>query len=133
MKTLQECFTISATHLLTQMRRSQIDSGMCAYRSEEGLMCGIGPLLTDAGYAEELEGLAVGTDELRHALQLCDVPVFEQDTLNVLTGLQSIHDFSDPSEWLVELKILADTAGLEMPEGYRHVRDESLPTTGAEL
>lgn len=100
--TEQEVFDFVAHHLLTQDNRSTNETG-CAYRSESGLMCAAGCLMTDAE-AEQADGLSNGTDwESVVNAHLAPSYHFE-----LICRLQSIHDGQQPKEWKLYLSELAD-------------------------
>lgn len=116
--TLQEIFTISATHLLKQRERSEHDTGMCAYRGQNGLMCAVGVLIPDSCYSPHLEGLPATDPEVMGAL--VSAGVIDSTTpcaqLSLLSELQVIHDNFGPETWESHLQDLANAYGLTMPE-----------------
>jgi hypothetical protein len=103
----QEVFDQVATHLLTQDRQSK-NGALCAYRSNDGLMCAAGCLIGDSEYATELDnsgngntwGLLVGRGWVpsEHAA--------------LIRQLQSVHDCYIPVAWKAELLLVADAHNL---------------------
>jgi hypothetical protein len=130
--TAQEIFDICSKHLLTQMRRSigeitivndrgeEMRWDSCRYRSQNGDKCAIGPLIPDADYNPQLEGLACNEiipsnrdkakkdfDDLLTKLGLIE-------HLELLNALQQVHDRSQPHTWRMELMDVAEDHGLVM-------------------
>ena len=107
--TNQEAFTTVKDHLLAQGKRSMApyssyDSGgawRCAYRGADGLKCALGILIPDDEYTPELEG--------NEFMELCPVPPslrgIDED---LLSALQCVHDYAQPSDWHSELKTIAE-------------------------
>jgi len=71
------------------------DTNGCMYRGPNGTKCAIGHVITDEFYSEKLEGLSLSDSTLREALDnslACRMP---RGWLNLLSGLQSVHDNPD--------------------------------------
>ncbi len=97
--TNQEAFDKMVAHLRKQGQKAKED-GSCRYRTEEGLMCAVGCLLTDAEYKRSMEGK--GVEHMQHlygVLQDLDPPF--------LAEMQDTHDAYDPTNWEARF---ADTA-----------------------
>jgi len=86
------------------------DSGLCRYRSKDGLKCAVGGLLTDEEYFPEMEGHIVWYIEYILPLRLVA-------HLELIRSCQNIHDDFAVDEWPSELRKLAKRKGLEVPEG----------------
>ena len=116
--TLQEIFSKVATHLLTQSKRSCYPrqsgegDGYCAYRGSNGTSCAVGCLIADEHYDPEIEGGAATSIPARLALSASGVPI-TNETLNLLTKLQNLHDYRPPTMWPTALAELAQELGLE--------------------
>lgn len=117
---LQEIFDKTALHLLRQNRRSlQPGSALdCAYRGENGIMCAVGVWIKDEHYdADLLEAKTADDKDVVKALVKSgvlpeptgrDLDFFEDEEvdptefgarLQLLSTLQSTHDYQDPSQW----------------------------------
>ena len=103
--TQQEMFDTAAKHLLTQRTRSVKNDNYCMYRSPQGRMCAIGPMIPDEKYSQDMEGLGVGSCVVWDAMGLdSDDP----DNLKTLAcKLQDIHDTSAPTAWPYKLLAVA--------------------------
>jgi len=97
--TNQEAFDKMVAHLRKQGRRAD-KNGVCRYRTEEGLMCAVGCLLTDDEYKPGMEGMGV---EAMMAAYDIRFGVNE----NLLAEMQDTHDAWDPTHWETRF---ADTA-----------------------
>lgn len=107
-ETSQELFDKCARHLLTQMERSVTGDGRCRYRGPGGLMCAVGPFLSDE--AERLEGwcaVPVGDESVRAPARFL---AFENRGL--IGELQRVHDNHLPEEWKMQLRFLASDESL---------------------
>ena len=104
--TNQEAFDIAAVGMIKQGARSLVDPGpdgsnACAYRGEDGMKCGVGFLIPDELYDEDMEGLnAEGLIKRWPSLGLEDVAV-------LCTEIQAMHDEFDPDYWASELALMA--------------------------
>jgi hypothetical protein len=124
MKTLQEVFTISATHLLRQNAKSMAilkgdGSPSCAYRGDDGMMCAVGCLIPDELYDPSLEGKTadslIVSDALGNAGIVFAVLDGSDPMCKLLGALQSIHDSCDSLFWYKHLSKAAEHFNLEMP------------------
>lgn len=101
----QELYTKVRTHLLTQMKKSEMVhpelGNQCKYRTPDGLKCAIGCLIPDEKYHRALEGLAVGDLGVQVA---ADLQPIQRD---LSQHLQMIHDVYRPAEWREELDKIA--------------------------
>jgi hypothetical protein len=136
MKTPQEIFDIVSTHLLTQKRQARQGcdaegngSGICVYRSPEGLKCAVGCLIDDQHYKpimekagslinfdsmqlHELEGYTEsartqGAREVVAALMANDIDIAAQTVQELLNRLQGLHDNEPPERWNAGLQRVA--------------------------
>ena len=115
MKTTREIFNIVKNHLLTQKVVAQDRAGGCVYRDEEGNKCAVGCLI-ERGYDSLIEGVGlidvkrfVENETTLHtdlkvqclvdSLRKNDVDVYDEETLNLLSQLQYIHDEVAPFLW----------------------------------
>jgi hypothetical protein len=86
-------------------------SGVCRYRGDGGLMCGVGPLIPEEAYSPMLEGCPA------ELLPRAIVPELKRvSTRRLLAALQDLHDHEPPCMWRAELAELARRCGLTMPE-----------------
>jgi hypothetical protein len=77
------------------------------YRGEKGTQCALGCLITDEQYSPEMEDL--NPEALNKKFVL---PQFNDVSIHLLGGLQSIHDNNVPAEWRRRLRQLAVKHGL---------------------
>lgn len=118
---MQKIFTKVATHMLTQMKRAETATGVCAYRGANGLMCAVGCLIPDELYSEDLERKSVLP--LLHYIEKHNphqVEAFVAVGINrsnapLLVRLQTIHDRFAARLWQDELTKAAKDFNLEMP------------------
>lgn len=122
--TNQEIFDKVAKHLLTQrvqsMSISAIDNftSICAYRGAEGTSCAVGCLIPDDKYDPSLEGLNIHSIAHSMMASILEVSVeeYRNNTKDLLSALQGIHDMVRPEYWRDELTTLAADRGLEFKE-----------------
>ena len=95
-------------HLLKQNERAEW-GGTCQYRTDSGLSCAVGCLLTDEMYDPKMEGNNIFqktvADALTPILGVRWIQVGKK--MDLLRRLQKIHDGCDPDYWpemLLELK-----------------------------
>jgi hypothetical protein len=103
---MKEIFNKVEKHLLEQNAKSIREGDNCQYRSDEGLSCAVGCLMTDDMYDYSLEGESVRSEEVREALTPI-VGVNEKKRklkLNLLYQLQNIHDDTEVAQWGHHLK-----------------------------
>lgn len=110
MRTAQEIFDISATHLLTQMKRSEAEDGRCKYRGPNGLKCAIGPLIPDEKYKTSFEGDTVTGNH--RIVEAAGIPI---SAFQLASTLQRIHDGYTPEEWRKELVTVSESYNLKLP------------------
>lgn len=101
----QEVFDQVATHLLTQMKKSQNNDG-CFYR-HDGLMCAAGCLISDSEYNSEMD---IGDSSWSGLISRGLVTDQHHD---FISELQFLHDEYEPSSWPEELKELSVKYNLE--------------------
>ena len=106
----QELFNKVTKHLLAQNKVASLSNGRCAYKSESGLKCAIGCLISDEKYQEVFERRIVNTilkiDPLVFGFEVTE------EMLTLLRELQKIHDWFDPEDWMDKLKELASAQKL---------------------
>ena len=103
--TPQQVFDISKNHLLTQNEKSMVQGEsasagikICAYRGENSKMCAAGPFLKDEE-ASKCEG-----NDWTSLYKYHLVPSIHSE---LVTALQDVHDYSEPSAWEMELESVA--------------------------
>ena len=111
--TLQEIFDRVAKHLLNQNEIAKDYSGKCLYRVKKDnkvLLCAVGCLIPDKDYSENMEEQSINDLFRRYYAQ------YEQpDTLRLelLQGLQEIHDYRNVIDWRDGLIKLAKNRNLD--------------------
>ena len=105
-------FLAVANHLLAQMRRSIVDNRLCLYRSDEGLKCAVGCLISDEHYHEDLEKKTVSEELVRDALERSGVRIHDGTMLQFVGELQFVHDYSFAKDWPHRLMGVAREYGL---------------------
>lgn len=107
MKTKLEIFTEVSKHLSTQNRRSVGVEGDCLYLAPNGDKCAVGCLIKPEFYKPSLEYHAMhsATPELSMALLNSGISD-DQETVELLTELQHIHDNEPIICWKDELACL---------------------------
>lgn len=88
----QEIFDAVVDHLVKQGRRASTEDS-CLYRTDDGLKCAVGFLISDEEYQEEMEGKAV--TELA-GLEMLPKRLLPE--VHFLSELQSLHDFALDSD-----------------------------------
>ena len=106
-KSLQEIYDISATHLLKQNKQSFLAGTGCAYHGLGKLMCAVGPLIPDLFYDTELEGKNASSDRVTSVLVFNGVDVDNPKVIGLLNSLQALHDRSFPESWAKQLVAIA--------------------------
>ena len=92
-------------HLLKQNEKSMDFGSGCMYRSNGGLSCAVGCLMTDDIYRPSFEGESVRDSSIMEALTPI-VGVNEDKRvlkLYLLRELQAVHDESHPTDWANDL------------------------------
>ncbi len=116
--TKQEIFDKVVRHLMKQGKKSLVDT-KCAYRGADGASCAVGVLINDEHYDESIEGKRVYSRRVIDALFKSGVNASEYDedtALYMLSTLQHIHDWSEPSEWMSKFADCAYHNGVVMPD-----------------
>lgn len=113
----QEVFNTVAEHLIRQRRRSMIRAGRsnqetCAYRGEDGLRCAIGACVPDDVQFPEGRPISVVMLNWIEHYRLVFGPGV---SIDLLKGLQDIHDQFGVDEWPLALKRIAAHYGLQLP------------------
>lgn len=103
----QEIFDTVVKHLRTQKVQAVNGVGSCQYRTDDGLKCAIGCLLTDSEYSPSMEGCRVSEISL---------PARLHGNLRLLGELQNVHDHhgdtGGATKWEEALRAVADKFGL---------------------
>ncbi len=97
--TNQEAFDKMVAHLRKQGKPAKQD-GSCRYRTDDGLMCAVGCLLTDAEYKRSMEGKGVERMQRTYGVLQDLDPSF-------LAEMQDTHDGWETTVWEARF---ADTA-----------------------
>jgi hypothetical protein len=108
--TAQEVFDQVATHLLTQMKKSENDVA-CLYRSSEGLKCAAGCLISDDEYTPEFDLDSDGNYGMGWQ-SLIDRGLVPLAHRKLISALQEVHDGADTFYWRSSLARVADQYGL---------------------
>lgn len=87
--TPQQVFDYVVNHLRTQGEAAFHPSNGCRYRTERGMKCAAGCLISDAEYDPDMEGLLVRNISESPKYKLSD---FFTRNLKLLQGLQCAHD-----------------------------------------
>lgn len=90
-----DVFEKVVVHLCTQ-RRKAAGAGGCQYLTNDGLCCAIGVFIPPELYNPELEGHSVASREFQ---SIIDQIGLKGAAIDLLTGLQLIHDGFSPSSW----------------------------------
>jgi len=95
-------------HLLKQGEKSLLPGfdGACAYRSEEGLKCAAGCLIADKHYRKTFETNVACTALVWKAIVASGVKDTDAN-MDLVMGLQGIHDDVPPSRWRSALNSFA--------------------------
>ena len=112
--TRQQVFDKVATHLLTQMEQAVGDiGGSCQYRAGK-LSCAGGCLIPDEEHDEDLV-------EQKDWTQLVRESVVPRNHMHLIVRLQRIHDRQNTRSWKEQLKILAESEGLEFGDALQQL------------
>lgn len=103
----QKVFDAVADGLLAQNEKST-EKDICRYRGPRGLKCGIGFLIPDTLYSEDMEGHTVGT----LMEEFPGIDDFEWN-FDLVCELQELHDGCNPDEWRVGLHRIAKNFNLD--------------------
>ena len=100
-------------HLLKQYEKSESKYAGCQYRSDNGLSCAVGCLMTDDIYDSSFEGTNLNDRLVRKALTPIVGVNYELRLLklNLLQRLQEVHDDSPVEDWasnLAQIKLEFD-------------------------
>ena len=107
---IEDIFERVRTHLLTQQCRSEDADGEPRYRGLDNRRCGVGILIDDAFYCTAIERLGVSLlrvpsdDPLARALRCSGVNVDDDRVVDLLIGLQDIHDLATIESWPAALE-----------------------------
>lgn len=87
------------------------ETGNCAYRGQDGLMCAVGHCISDEAYNPNLEGVVASSEKIRKA-----AGIHKRDELWA-DDLQEVHDYSaDAAELEESLLAFAAEHGLTVPK-----------------
>ena len=108
----QQIFDTVATHLLKQGKPALSAEGFCRYRTDGGLKCAVGVLISDDKYDGKMEGESIYDRKVQKGLPF---PVTEED-VGFLRRLQSAHDIalkdSGIEAWKEQMRLIAAENGL---------------------
>jgi hypothetical protein len=129
--THQQIFDHSVKHLFGQGGASLLPRGGGAYRGRNRGQCGgcpVGALLRPNDYRTSMEGVPVrfvsagaghipsymdaGVEALRRALIRAKINVYSEETIQLLSCLQNVHDVFGTWEWNDRLRSIAKQFGL---------------------
>jgi hypothetical protein len=99
--TAQEVFDQVAIHLLTQGEKA-VKDGTCLYRTESGLKCAAGALMSDEEYAALPEN-----DRKSSWRNLVYATLAPFEHVDLINSLQHIHDSANVDNWERYLLITA--------------------------
>jgi hypothetical protein len=106
-----EIFKKVEAHLLAQKVKSVDADGDCMYRGNNGMMCAVGCLIKDEFYNTAMERVAV-TAAFVHSVLTKSIGDYNENTENMLSQLQTVHDDKKPEFWQHHLNAFEFT-----PEG----------------
>lgn len=124
----QEVFNKVAKHLLDQNEKAyDYSTRKCTYRQKpNGLACAVGCLIPEAKYSRLMDftGAPIRSNgRVRDVLREEGIDVDSPEGLNLLCSLQSVHDFHFPDKWRTELRRVAATFDLDVPEFLKPEND----------
>jgi hypothetical protein len=91
MTQMQKAYETIRAHLIEQGKPARDVSGQCVYRSDTGLKCAVGCLISDEAYHKGLEDCTPHMDNVIEALEKSGWP-FTQGELQCLKEMQEKHD-----------------------------------------
>ncbi|GGD96905.1 hypothetical protein BG57_26045 [Caballeronia grimmiae] len=125
--TRQQIFDQSVAHLLSRRSRSLLLRGGGVHRGKCG-GCPVGALVRPNDYHTSMEGVPVrfvltepmripsymdaDVAALKRALLRARINVYSQETVDLLSCLQNVHDVFDTEEWHDRLRSIARQFGL---------------------
>tara|TARA_R110002124_G_scaffold6031_3_gene37043 strand:- start:29 stop:376 length:348 start_codon:yes stop_codon:yes gene_type:complete len=101
-------------HLLKQNKQARNEVGSCQYRNDSGLSCAVGCLIPDQMYRSHANIEGSGVSDLPPDVLTPIIGVQyakAREKLDLLGGLQHIHDNDQPSAWpekLAKIKLEFD-------------------------
>lgn len=101
---LDQIIQFVARHMILQNARSYDND--CMYRSEKGLTCAVGCIISDSEYDTEMETFGIHN-------QRFDKFGIETGRRALLGALQILHDSTMPYQWHNELMSLCNQCGLD--------------------
>lgn len=109
--TAQEVFDQVAKHMLKQNKRSESSNGACKYRSDDGLKCAAGCLISDDEYITGFDD----DDETSWSDLIANYPdLVPSEHQELIVQLQIIHDFTEVNYWYDDLNRIAKSFNLKM-------------------
>ena len=106
----QQIYNKVRAYLLKQNEQS-IYRGECKYRGPRGLKCAAGVLISDENYISSFEGKMI--NEAVEVVQALIDSGVDPVWLDLVRGLQSVHDRYQPTGWPLQLTYLAKSYGLK--------------------
>jgi hypothetical protein len=111
----QEVFNKVRDHMLKQNERSTNDTGHCAYRGDNGMMCAAGCLIPDELYNDKMDidgGVSWGSVCLRYPKVESTIST-DPNVHSLISHLQGTHDSVSVERWPEALKNVALEHGLQ--------------------
>ncbi len=113
MKSNQFLFNKAVRGLLKQGCKSVSDD-RCEYRGPNDLRCGVGMVMPNACYSQDMEGQSIEYLQRNYPERLARFGIGE-DNVSLLGAIQGVHDREDVDAWPTKFKALATDYGLKMP------------------
>ena len=113
MMSAQQVFDKAYRHLISQNARAE-EHFNCKYRTDRGLKCGVGCLIDDEHYSEDMEGGKADCYQVSAALKSSGVDSVEHHVL--LAEIQFLYDNYEPPRWADHFRQIAATHGLSVPK-----------------
>ena len=116
----QEIFDTVVTHLRKQGKKAVVmgsEGPSCMYRSPDGLKCAAGCLIPDRDYLPEFEGVTINDGDHYPVVKYFSSK-FDEDGMELISELQTVHDFMEPQDWELRWESIAIDHGLKLlPKG----------------
>lgn len=113
----QRLFNTIRTHLLTQNKKARTVAGRCKYRTDSGLKCAVGCLITDSVYEDVgriIEGRPAEAPEVTQAVEESIGETLDVRAESMLYRMQRLHDNYDPPDWEAQMEQVAADLKLEI-------------------
>lgn len=103
-------------HLIKQGKPAKNVLDQCVYLTQDGLKCAVGCLIKPEYYSQKLEGCSVTSPIVQEALEDSLGMVLDDDSIELLSDLQAIHDECHNGKGDNSLKSLKNTPNLTITE-----------------